>query len=223
MIITIDGPSGTGKTTVAKLVADRLHFLYFDTGALYRAVTWLAIDRSIPASDIPSIKDMLQHFDLQMVDEEGKRKYLLADRDITEEIRSIAVTERVSAYSAMQEVRAFLLTIQREFALKQNVVFEGRDLGSVVFPQAEIKIFLTADPVVRARRRHEELVRKETKATLDQQAVLEAQRKRDAYDSSREIAPLQCPNGAFVVDTTDLTIEQVVEKVVGYAKDKVAL
>ena len=153
MIITIDGPSGTGKTTVARKVADKLHFIYFDTGAMYRAFTWLVLKQNVDVRDSSAIENLLREFIFNIVDENGKKQYFVGDQNVTEVIRSRPVTAHVSAVSALREVRASLLNIQHRFAKTENVVFEGRDLGTVVFPNAELKIFLTADPQIRAERR----------------------------------------------------------------------
>lgn len=218
MIVTIDGPSGTGKTTVARNVAKQLHFVYFDTGAMYRAFTWLTMQRGIDINDSEAIQKCLEEFDYKIVDKQGQKHYFLGAVDVTDAIRSSAVTKAVSAVSALKQVRTFLLNVQYRFAKAEDAVFEGRDLGTVVFPQAEIKVFLTADPRVRAERRLKELLEKKPEEVkgLKPEQMLEEIMRRDEHDSTREVAPLRCPPDAFQVDTTHLSVDQVVEQIVNY-------
>jgi CMP/dCMP kinase len=216
MIITIDGPSGTGKTTIARRVADQLHFVYFDTGAMYRCFTWFVLEHNVAINDSSAIEDLLKKFTFNIVEKNGVKQYWVGDQDVTEVIRSRPVTAHVSAVSALREVRAYLLTIQHQFAQKQNAIFEGRDLGTVVFPNAELKIFLTADPEIRAERRLNEILEKqfEEARTLTREQMLADILRRDEYDSTREIAPLRCPPDALQIDTSDLSIDQVVDQIV---------
>jgi cytidylate kinase len=218
MIITIDGPSGTGKTTVARKVADKLHFIYFDTGAMYRAFTWLVLKQNVDVRDSPAIENLLREFIFQIVDETGKKQYFVGDHNVTEVIRSRPVTAHVSAVSALKEVRASLLNIQHRFAKTENVVFEGRDLGTVVFPNAELKIFLNADPQIRAERRLIELIEKQPQEAenLSREQMLADIMRRDEYDSTRDIAPLRCPPDAFQIDTTHFSVSEVVDQIVNY-------
>lgn len=222
MIITIDGPSGTGKSTVARQVADRLHFVYFDTGAMYRAFTWLAIMRDIDIQDPAAVQRCLEEFDYKIVETENGKHYFVNGKDVTDEIRSLVVTKVVSPVSAIRQVRSFLLEYQYRFAQTQNAVFEGRDLGTVVFPKAEVKIFLDAAPKVRAERRMKEILLKkpgELKGLTHEQMLADIMR-RDEFDSTREIAPLRCPADAFQIDTTNLSIDQVVDQIVNYCVDR---
>ena len=216
MIITIDGPSGTGKTTVAKRVADRLHFAYFDTGAMYRALTWLILENKVSLEDAYAVQSCIEQFDFQVREKAGIKQYFVKNHDVTEAIRSLAVTQAVSAVSALKQVRDSLLSFQHRFGASQNAVFEGRDLGTVVFPEAQFKVFLTADPLIRAERRFQELLVKNPKAVegLTHAQVLQDLMRRDEFDSTREVAPLRCPPGAFVVDTSHLCVEEVVDKIV---------
>lgn len=221
MIITIDGPSGTGKSTVARNVAEKLGFIYFDTGAMYRAFTWFVIERGIDINDLACIQKCLEAFDFDIIEKDRQKRYLVGSTDVTEAIRSREVTAFVSSVSAIREVRTFLLTCQYHFAQTQNAVFEGRDLGTVVFPKAEIKIFLTADPHVRAERRLKEILAKNPAAGLDTKQMLEDILRRDEYDSTREVAPLRCPPDALQIDTTHLSIDQVVDQIVKYAAEHI--
>ncbi len=220
MIITIDGPSGTGKTTVARNVADRLGFVYFDTGAMYRAFTWLVMERDLAIDDAQAVKRALDDFHFKVAEVEHKKHYFVNGKDVTEAIRSQEVTKMVSPVSALREVRTHLLEFQHQFARKENAVFEGRDLGTVVFPEAEIKIFLTADPEVRAERRLNEILAKNPGKGLSREKILADLLRRDEHDSTREVAPLRCPPDALQIDTTHLAIDGVVDHIVTYCFKK---
>ncbi len=222
MIITIDGPSGTGKTTVARRVAAKIGFVYFDTGAMYRALTWLVLQKNIDLSNPLEMENLLSQFDFRIEDQKGVKKYFIADTDVTEIIRSRPITANVSKVAAQKEVRSSLLPIQHQFAKCQNVVFEGRDLGTVVFPLAEIKIYLNADPEVRAERRLQEVLQKnpEEGEQLDQKQMMHEIMRRDEYDSTREVAPLRCPVDAYEIDTSQLSIDQVVDAIVAFVRKK---
>lgn len=215
MIITIDGPVATGKSTIAKKLAEELGYIYFDTGAMYRACTWQALKNNCDFNDPLALEQMLNdfHFEIKVI--RGEKHYFANKEDVTQAIRGREVTSRVSELSAHPAVREKLVALQRQFAVGVNAVFEGRDMGSVVFPNANLKIFLTARPEVRAKRRYDELKAKfplesET-LTLDQ--ALENINKRDHYDSTRSASPLKQADDAFLVDTSDLSIAEVVMKI----------
>jgi len=208
MIITIDGPSGTGKTTVAKEVAQALHYDYFDTGAMYRAVSYGLLKHGVDCHCEQDLAHFLDQFSLDLQDNHGKRQYVLEGENVTEKIRLPEVTAYVSEVAARPVVRAHLVNIQRSFAKDRDTVFEGRDMGTVVFPQAELKIFLTARPEVRAQRRHLEL-----QGSVTQEDVLVALTRRDEADSNRKHSPLKQAPDAYLIDTSDLTIEEVVQTV----------
>jgi cytidylate kinase len=222
MIITIDGPAGTGKTTVARKVAERLGLPYFDTGAMYRTVAFLILHEKIPLSDEKRISDLLANFNFEIAVYGNESKYLVNGRDVTDVIRSHAVTNIVSPVSALHVVREALWEIQRRFAQKRGGVFEGRDMGSVVFPEAPIKIFLSARPEVRAQRRLSELQEKRPDEAhgKSHQQMLEEIMRRDQIDSSRAIAPLICPPDAYVIDTSNISIDEVVERILEYKEKK---
>lgn len=221
MIITIDGPSGTGKTTVAKNVAEKLKFVFFDTGAMYRAFTWFLLENNVDVQDRAGVEQCLKEFTFSIHQEEGKKRYFVGEQDVTEVIRSRLITVHVSPVSALAEVRSLMVQKQREFAQNQDCVFEGRDLGTVVFPQAEVKVYLTADPQIRAERRLNEMLEKtpEEVRDLSRLQMLTDLMQRDEYDSKREIAPLRCPPDALQIDTTKLTIDQVGDRIVKYAAE----
>ena len=222
MIITIDGPAGTGKTTVAKRVAERLGLPFFDTGAMYRAVAFLILHDKVPLSDERRISELLTDFEFEIRDHHNERKYFVNGRDVTDVIRSKAVTNIVSPVAALHVVREALWKIQRKFAGKRGGVFEGRDMGSVVFPKAPVKIFLTGRPEIRAERRLAQLKesRPEEVRQTNHQQMLEEMMRRDQIDSSRAIAPLICPPDAYVIDTSNLSIDEVVERIIEYKEKK---
>lgn len=222
MIITIDGPSGTGKSTVARQLAERLHFVYFDTGAMYRAFTWFVLEHHVDLDDKAGIQKLLENFDFSISEKRGEKHYFVGQHDVTLVIRSRLVTAQVSAVSALREVRTYLLNIQHEYAKTQDVIFEGRDLGTVVFPQAQLKIFLTAEPMIRAERRLAEILLKKPEEArgVSRLQMLADIVARDDYDSNREVAPLRCPSDAYQLDTSHLSIDQVVDHIVKYCANK---
>lgn len=216
MIITIDGPSGTGKTTVAKRVAEALNLPYFDTGAMYRAVTWYLLKEAVPISDESRVKAALDTFFFRIESTNKEKRYFVNDADVTAEIRTKEVNAAVSEVSALACVRENLWKIQKNFGEQKAGVFEGRDMGSVVFPEAELKFFLTADPAIRAERRLKEIQQKlpEESKTWSHDEMIKELMRRDAYDSSRQLAPMTCPKGAYVIDTSHLSLDQVVGKII---------
>ena len=207
-IITIDGPAGTGKSTVAKGLAKALGFTYFDTGALYRAITWKVIQEGIELEDQSKLEGLLKSFSFHV----KNGCYFVNDHDVTEVIRNKEVTALVSGVSALSNVREALKPIQKAVAIEADSVFEGRDLGTVVFPKADIKFFLTARAEVRAERRYKELQERFPNQEFFYEKILEDIQERDRYDSSRKVAPLKQAKDAILVDTSDLTIEEVIEE-----------
>lgn len=212
MIITIDGPVATGKSTIAKKLAESLGFIYFDTGAMYRALTYALIKHKINFDDLEELRKFLERFTFNIRVHRGEKHYFVDNEDVTLQIRRSEVTNQVSKIAAIPLVREKLVAIQRELSNGVNAVFEGRDMGTVVFPNASLKIFLTGSPEIRAKRRFEELISKfpEMKETLTMQQVLEEITQRDIFDSTRENSPLKQAEDAFLVDTTGLTPDEVV-------------
>lgn len=222
MIITIDGAAATGKTSVARQLAKRLCFTYFDTGAMYRAFTWFFLKSQLAIEQIEEIKKLVNQFPFKIKTKDQNKRYFVGDTDVTEEIRSYLVTSHVSEISAIESVRSKLLDMQRQFALQGDFVFEGRDLGTIIFPQAEVKIFLIADSHIRAERRLAELLTQYPKEEIDltKQSMRAELLKRDQYDSNRLIAPLKCPADAYKIDTSMLTLDEIVDHIIQYITKK---
>lgn len=210
MIVAIDGPAGVGKSTVAKLLASRLGFLYLDTGALYRAVAWAVLDHGIEPSDAEGVARLLATVSLQMHVTNNEVTVSVNGKDVTKELRTPAVSAAASVVSAIPAVRAWLLPVQREIGQKGSVVAEGRDIGTNVFPSAPVKFFLEADPTVRAQRRHLELVAAGHRTAIEETSAELA--GRDDRDRSRSMAPLVPADDARHIDTSTLSAEQVVNR-----------
>jgi len=212
IIIAIDGPAATGKSTTAKIVAEKLGFTYLDTGAMYRCVTLAVINAGINISDTNQINNLLNDLNIDLVDYEGNLQIMMNGVDVSDDIRSVDVTDNVSIISALKNVRAAMVKIQRKFAFKTNCVMEGRDIGTVVFPNAKFKFYLFADAEVRAKRRQRDLLALGEKKPIHE--LVEDIQRRDAYDSSRELSPLRKAEDAIEIDTTDLTIDGQVSKII---------
>lgn len=208
MIIAIDGPAATGKSTTAKALAKRLAFTYLDTGAMYRAVTLLTLRKKIKISENFDLISLLEQFDLKIEQHENKILVILNGEDVSDEIRRLDVTENVSRVSALSVVRKKLVKIQRKIANDQNCVVEGRDIGTVVFPNAEVKFYVVADYDVRAKRRLLDFKRLGEEKSIDN--LIKEIKNRDKYDSERKDSPLLKANDAIEVDTTNMTIEEQV-------------
>lgn len=215
--IAIDGPAGAGKSTVAKLVAQRLGYIYIDTGAMYRAVAWQAINNKIEL-DSTAIASLARQLELKLAYINGKTEVAVNGQDITEAIRTPEVSRVVAKVSQVPELREIMLKLQRDMAKQGGVVMDGRDIGTHVLPNAEIKIFLTASISERAKRRWQELTAKGYSIDLTE---LEAEIAcRDREDCEREIAPLIAAADAVIVDTTSLSIEATVEKILELCEEK---
>lgn len=214
-IIAIDGPAASGKSTVGGLLAERLGYVYFDTGVMYRAVTWVALERGVPIEDeagVTALAERLAIDVLRPTADDGRQYTVLADgQDVTWEIRRPEVDRRVSPVSAYPGVRSALTKQQRRIGRKGEIVMVGRDIGTVVLPDADLKIYLDATAEERARRRYREVVSRGESASYD--TVLASVRRRDQIDSGRALAPLRAADDAVVIDTTSLNIDQVIERV----------
>lgn len=218
--IAVDGPSGAGKSTLAKAVAAALHIVYVDTGAIYRTIGCAARRRGIDAADRQAVIALLPRLDIAIrYDEQGLQHMLLQGEDVTEEIRLPEISLYASSVSAIPEVRTFLLEMQRTFARRSSVIMDGRDIGTVVLPQADVKIFLQADVAVRARRREKELLERGTPRPYEQ--VLREMQERDAQDTHRAAAPLRPAEDAVIVDTSQLDFQQSLYRLLEIIREKV--
>jgi len=219
LIITIDGPAASGKSTAARLLARELGASFLDTGAMYRAVTLAAMRDGVDLNDEQKLLDVTKTHDFQFSDESGKTNVRIDGSDVTEQIRSPEVTANARYAAASPRVREKLVQMQRQFAAsRQKIVTEGRDQGTVAFSDANIKFYLTADLAERARRRQAELRAKGRDEIFER--ILKAIEQRDKSDQNRAFGPLKPAEDAIVVDTTDMSIEQVVEKLAAYVKEK---
>ena len=213
--IAIDGPAGAGKSTIAKLVAAKLGYLYIDTGAMYRALAWLTIQAGLDFTDEKGIVQLAQRTELAFLPAQSGCQVMVDGTDISSEIRTPEVGNAASAISVLPGVRTYLVKMQQALAEHQPVVMDGRDIGTVVLPHAECKIFLTATVEVRAERRTKELLEKGIPAEMDQ--VKAELQERDHRDSNRAHSPLRQAEDAKWLDSSDLTIPQVVERVLHFA------
>ena len=216
MIVAIDGPAASGKSTTAKMVAKKLKMTYLDTGAMYRAVTLALLRSNTDLDDYDSVCQVVDELELEIYDKGSKTIVKLDGEDISQAIRSLPVTENVSAVSAMKYVRQTMVEIQRNIGNKTNCVVEGRDIGTVVFPDAEFKIFMVADVNMRAKRRFKDLY--EMGENRSFQEVLADLKSRDEKDSTRAYSPLQKADEAIEIDTSMLSIDQQVEKIINLVK-----
>lgn len=210
LVITIDGPAGAGKSTTARQLASRLGYAYLDTGALYRAIAWKVHASGVDPSDLDQLKALLTTTHLQLTSHHGTYSVLIDSRDVTEELRTPRITHLASSVAAIAFVRDWLLPIQQDFGAAGDIVAEGRDIGTRVFPKADVKFFLEADLDVRTNRRHLETL--QAGQTVQPQDVRHEIASRDERDRSREIAPLLPAPHATIIDTSRLTVEQVVDK-----------
>jgi cytidylate kinase len=216
IVIAIDGPAASGKTTTARLVAQRLGYLHIDTGAMYRAITLRVLEEKIPLSEIDRIGDLAEKTRVHLEPFDSTNKVFVDGRDVTREIRSLAVTRSVSLVSSYQAVRDVLVREQRRMAKRGGVVLEGRDIGTVVLPNADLKIYMVARVSERVKRRKVEI---ESTGEVVELARLEQEiLERDRFDSSRKASPLTKARDALELDTSDLTIEEQVQFVVDQAR-----
>lgn len=220
--IAIDGPAGAGKSTIARRLAKELGYYYVDTGAIYRTVAYFLDLLGISPKDKDGVERYIDELTVGIeYDEEGRQHMLMNGMDVTEDIRTQDISQKASLVSAHGVVREMLLDMQREVALQHNVIMDGRDIGTVVLPKADVKIFLTADPEVRAQRRCDELTAKGQKANFAQ--VLKEIQQRDYQDTHREIAPLKQARDAYKLDTSQLDIDGVVAEMKRIVGEKIPL
>ena len=212
MNIAIDGPAGAGKSTIARLAAKELGFVYVDTGAMYRAIALYLLDNHTDINDEADLKKALDSININIVYENGVQHVFLDLVDVSEEIRSEKVGNMASTSSALAPVRTKLLDLQRDVAAKNDVIMDGRDIGTVVLPNADVKVFLTASVECRAKRRFDELKAKGENPDFDK--IAKDIEERDYRDSHREISPLKQADDAILVDSSDMTIDEVVDAII---------
>lgn len=217
--VAIDGPAGAGKSTVARAAAKEIGFIYVDTGALYRAVGVNALRKGIDTKDKPAVAASLSDISVDLVFENGEQKVLLNGENVSVEIRTPPASMAASDVSAVPEVRAFLFDLQRDIAKRNSCIMDGRDIGTVVLPDAKVKIFLTASPEERATRRYKELIEKGTDVKYED--VLSELIERDYNDSHREIAPLRPAEDGVILDTTGLSLEESVNSIIKIIKENI--
>ena len=213
MIIAIDGPSGSGKSTTARLLAQRLNITHLDTGAMYRVVTWGMKKENIDINDISLVNSFLEKINISY---KNANEIFLNGELVSTDIRKKDITSSVSAVSALSEVREFLVNIQRKIGKEMDCVIEGRDIGSVVFPKADFKFFLTADIDIRSMRRKNELKKIGEDLSIDE--IKASIQKRDLIDSSRDLSPLKRSEDSIEIDSSDLTIDEQIEKIIKIIK-----
>lgn len=217
--VAIDGPAGAGKSTISRAAAKAVGFIYVDTGALYRAIGVNALRKGIDTKDKSAVAATLGDISVDLVFENGEQKVLLNGENVSAEIRTPPASMAASDVSAVPEVRAFLFDLQRDIAKRNNCIMDGRDIGTVVLPDAKVKIFLTASPESRAMRRYKELIEKGTE--VDYKDVLDDLIQRDYNDSHREIAPLKPAEDGVIVDTTNLNLEESINEITRIIKEAI--
>lgn len=216
--IAIDGPAAAGKSTVAKVVARRLSYVYIDTGAMYRALTLKVLQNDVDPESAAKVKELLENSDIELVPDGKAQRVLLDGTDVTDAIRTEEVSNRVSFVAKHEKVREEMVRRQRLLGVEGGVVMDGRDIGTHVLPDAEVKIFILASVEIRAQRRHDENIQKGIASDLEQ--MKEDIALRDRRDSEREIAPLMKAEGAVEIDTSDLTVEEAVDTVMEIVRER---
>ncbi|HOK56872.1 MAG TPA: (d)CMP kinase [bacterium] len=217
-VIAIDGPAGAGKSTVAKIIAKKLNFLYVDTGAMYRALTLKAMKEKIPWEDTEKIVEMAKNTKIELYNDSDRYKVFVDGEDVSDEIRKEDVSKNTSYIASMLKIREILWDMQRKYREKNNIVMEGRDIGSKVFPDAQLKIYLDASVDERAKRRYLQL--KQMGIEEDIEKIKKEIIERDEKDKNRKIAPLVKQDDYFYIDTTNLTIDEVVQKIISLYETK---
>ena len=218
MQVAIDGPASAGKSTVAKIIAQKLNFTYIDTGAMYRACTVIAKENNLDYGDEQGILAVIDRNEIQLKAVDGKQKVYAGDEDITRDVRLPEISANVSQVSALPKIREKMVSLQRKMAGEMNVVMDGRDIGTTVLPNAEVKIFLVATAHSRAQRRMLDLKQQGIKSDQTLQEIEQSIQERDYKDSHRQISPLKKATDAVEIDTTEMNIDQVVEAILARIK-----
>jgi len=216
--IAIDGPSGAGKSSLAKGIAAKIGLIYVDTGALYRTVGLHVKRKGVDASDKQGIIACLEGLDVDMKNINGEQHVYLLGEDVSGLIRTPEIAHYASSVSAIPEVRSFLFSLQRNIAEKNSVIMDGRDIGTVILPDADLKVFLTASPEARAKRRYLELTEKGIATSIEE--LIAQQKERDARDSSRDVAPLMPAEDAVLLDNSEISLEETINEVLRFAREK---
>ena len=217
-IVAIDGPAGSGKGTITKLIAEKRNLVSIDTGAMYRCVTLDCLNKGIEPNNIEGIKSVLENINIELTKVNGVQKVFLNGKDVSREIREPRVNEAVSPYSAIKEVRDIITPMQRKMAEKQDIIMEGRDIGTVVFPNADVKIFLDVSLEESARRRYKQNIENGIETTYENE--LEKLKQRNKYDSERDVVPFVKAEDAILVDSTNMSIDEVVETILKIIDEK---
>nr|WP_315085609.1 (d)CMP kinase [uncultured Lachnoanaerobaculum sp.] len=217
--IAIDGPAGAGKSSIAKALSKRLGYIYIDTGAMYRAVAIFFLENNVADGTDSRIESLLDKLEISIKYEDGAQKVILNGEDVTGKLRLEEIGKLASKFSAIGSVREKLVALQRKLAQKENVVMDGRDIGTVVLPNADLKIYLSASSKVRAKRRYLELLEK-GQTDLDINDIEDEIIKRDEADMNREISPLKQADDAYYLDSSDMTLEEVVSKILSMVKEE---
>lgn len=217
--IAIDGPAGAGKSSIAKALSKRLGYIYIDTGAMYRAVALFFLENDVKDGTDSRIESLLEKLEISIKYEDGAQKVILNGEDVTGKLRLEEIGKLASKFSAIGSVREKLVALQRKLAQKENVVMDGRDIGTVVLPNADLKIYLSASSKVRAKRRYLELLEK-GHTDLDINEIEDEIIKRDEADMNREISPLKQADDAYYLDSSDMTLEEVVSKILSMVKEE---
>lgn len=217
--IAIDGPAGAGKSSIAKALSKRLGYIYIDTGAMYRAVALFFVENNVSDGADSRIESLLEKLEISIKYEDGAQKVILNGEDVTGKLRLEEIGKQASKFSAIGSVREKLVALQRKLAQKENVVMDGRDIGTVVLPNADLKIYLSASSKVRAKRRYLELLEK-GHTDLDINEIEDEIIKRDEADMNREISPLKQADDAYYLDSSDMTLEEVVSKILSMVKEE---
>lgn len=217
--IAIDGPAGAGKSSIAKALSKRLGYIYIDTGAMYRAVALFFVENNVSDGTDSRIESLLNKLEISIKYEDGAQKVILNGEDVTDKLRLEEIGKLASKFSAIGSVREKLVALQRKLAQKENVVMDGRDIGTVVLPNADLKIYLSASSKVRAKRRYLELLEKgHTDSDINE--IEDEIIKRDEADMNREISPLKQADDAYYLDSSDMTLEEVVSKILSMVKEE---
>ncbi len=211
-VVAIDGPAGSGKGTITKIVGEKMNLVNIDTGAMYRCVTLECLNKNVKESDIDKILEILENINIELKKEKGENLVFLNGKDVTEEIRTTKVNENVAKFAAVKVIRDKITPMQRKMGEIQDVIMEGRDIGTVVFPDADVKIFLDCSLEERANRRYKQNIQKGINSSYEE--VLESIKQRHKLETERDVAPFVKAEDAIYVDSTNLTIEEVTEKII---------